>query len=107
MLVDGPAVLGWAQWRAVDEAASGRLLAEALTELIAAGIVVPQPVAPVTRLLSGAMNEAALWLARSPDLVVTSATRGRALARPWRPCASDHAAGRSTRCRPGSDARRR
>jgi AcrR family transcriptional regulator len=67
MLVDGPAVLGWAQWRAIDEAASGRLLAEALTALIAAGIVVPQPVAPLTRLLSGAMNEAALWLARSPD----------------------------------------
>ena len=30
MLVDGPAVLGWTQWRALDEAASGRHLAEAL-----------------------------------------------------------------------------
>ena len=67
MLVDGPAVLGWAQWRAIDEATSGRLLAEALTALIDAGIVVSQPVEPLARLLSGAMNEAALWLARSPD----------------------------------------
>jgi AcrR family transcriptional regulator len=67
MLVDGPAVLGWAQWRAIDEVTSGRLLAEALTALVDAGIVVPQPVEPLTRLLSGAMNEAALWLARSPD----------------------------------------
>jgi AcrR family transcriptional regulator len=67
MLVDGPAVLGWAQWRAIDEAASGRLLEEALTALVEAGVVARQPVAPLTRLLSGAMNEAALWLARSAD----------------------------------------
>lgn len=67
MLIDGPAVLGWEQWRAIDEATSGRLLAAALTALIEAGIVVRQPVEPLTRLLSGAMNEAALWLARSAD----------------------------------------
>lgn len=28
-------------------------------------MIPPQPVAPLTRLLSGAMNEAALWLAQS------------------------------------------
>jgi len=67
VLIDGPAVLGWAQWRAIDEATSGRLLAEALTTLIEEGTVARQPVEPLTRLLSGAMNEAALWLARSPD----------------------------------------
>ncbi len=67
VLVDGPAVLGWAQWRAIDDATSGRLLAGALTALIDDGVVVRQPVEPLTRLLSGAMNEAALWLARSPD----------------------------------------
>ncbi|MDS1269797.1 TetR/AcrR family transcriptional regulator [Lipingzhangella sp. LS1_29] len=65
MLVDGPAVLGWTEWRAMDEAGSARHLAEALTELIEAGIIPPQPVAPLTHLLSGAMNEAALWLASS------------------------------------------
>ncbi|MEU7893222.1 TetR family transcriptional regulator [Nonomuraea sp. NPDC049152] len=67
MLVDGPAVLGWNEWRALDEAASARHLAEALTELMAAGVIVAQPVAPLTRLLSGAMNEAALWLASTAD----------------------------------------
>ncbi len=67
VLVDGPAVLGWAQWRAIDEATSGRLLAEALAGLIDDGVVARQPVEPLTRLLSGAMNEAALWLARSAD----------------------------------------
>ncbi|MEV7284990.1 TetR/AcrR family transcriptional regulator [Streptomyces sp. NPDC093252] len=63
MLVDGPAVLGWAEWRAMDEAASVRHLADALTALIDAGRITPQPVAPLVHLLSGAMNEAALWLA--------------------------------------------
>lgn len=66
MLVDGPAVLGWSDWRAMDEAASARHLADALTSLVEAGIIPPQPVAPLVHLLSGAMNEAALWLATAP-----------------------------------------
>ncbi|MFD0479323.1 TetR/AcrR family transcriptional regulator [Nonomuraea thailandensis] len=65
MLIDGPAVLGWAEWRAIDEATSASHLAEALAELVDGGVIPPQPVAPLTRLLSGAMNEAALWLAQS------------------------------------------
>ncbi|GAA1088355.1 TetR/AcrR family transcriptional regulator [Nocardiopsis metallicus] len=65
MLVDGPAVLGWREWRALDDSSSARHLAEALTSLIEAGLLAPQPVAPLARLLSGAMNEAALWLADS------------------------------------------
>jgi hypothetical protein len=65
--VDGPAVLGWAEWRALDEVNSAHHLAEALTGLIAAGVITRQPVAPLTHLLSGAMNEAALWLATSSD----------------------------------------
>ncbi|MFF2846149.1 TetR/AcrR family transcriptional regulator [Streptomyces sp. NPDC058001] len=67
MLVDGPSVLGWSEWRALDEAASASHLADALTDLIADGTLAPQPVRPLTRLLSGAMNEAALWLATSND----------------------------------------
>jgi AcrR family transcriptional regulator len=67
MLIDGPAVLGWSEWRAQDEAASARHLAEALAELIDQGVIAAQPVEPLARLLSGAMNEAALWLATSDD----------------------------------------
>ena len=62
-LVDGPAVLGWTQWRAVDDATSGRHLVEALEALVARGVLAPRPVAPLAHLLGGAMNEAALWLA--------------------------------------------
>ncbi|MDG4863933.1 TetR/AcrR family transcriptional regulator [Streptomyces sp. T-3] len=67
MLVDGPAVLGWSEWRAMDEAASARHLADAVSSLMDAGIITRQPVAPLVHLLSGAMNEAALWLASSTD----------------------------------------
>ena len=67
MLVDGPAVLGWREWRAMDEAEAASHLADSLAGLIDAGILARQPVAPLTRLLSGAMNEAALWLAETGD----------------------------------------
>ncbi|WP_395360968.1 TetR/AcrR family transcriptional regulator [Streptomyces sp. YH02] len=72
VLVDAPTVLGWAEWRALDEESSARHLTEALEGLVEAGIVTEQPVEPLARLLSGAMNEAALWLARGDS--ATSAT---------------------------------
>ena len=65
MLIDAPAVLGWEEWRAMDEAASARHLADALADLVDAGAIAPRPIEPLAHLLSGAMNEAALWLARS------------------------------------------
>ncbi|RRS01244.1 TetR/AcrR family transcriptional regulator [Glycomyces terrestris] len=67
LLEDAPAVLGWDEWRAMDEASSARHLAEALDSLARAGVIAAQPVEPFARLLSGAMNEAALWIARSGD----------------------------------------
>ncbi|MFF7203028.1 TetR/AcrR family transcriptional regulator [Streptomyces sp. NPDC008141] len=67
LLVDAPTVLGWDEWRAFDEAYSARHLTDALQALAAAGIIADQPVEPLARLLSGAMNEAALWIARGGD----------------------------------------
>ncbi|MDI5979009.1 TetR/AcrR family transcriptional regulator [Amycolatopsis magusensis] len=67
MLVDAPAVLGWETWRELDATASMHHLVEALTQLIDAGVLLRQPVAPLAHLLSGAMNEAAAWLAGSAD----------------------------------------
>ncbi|WP_329377998.1 TetR/AcrR family transcriptional regulator [Streptomyces sp. NBC_01716] len=80
MLVDGPAVLGWRDWRAMNEATSGRHLAQALAVLVHEGTIPAQPVAPLAHLLSGAMNEAALWLAASADSADLTDAR-RALAR--------------------------
>ncbi|WP_435592540.1 TetR/AcrR family transcriptional regulator [Nocardia sp. bgisy118] len=67
MLIDGPAVLGWHEWRGMDEANSARHLGEALRLLIDTGVLAPQPIAPLTHLLSGAMNEAALWLTTTSE----------------------------------------
>ncbi|MFC4560436.1 TetR/AcrR family transcriptional regulator [Nocardiopsis mangrovi] len=74
MLIDGPAVLGWNEWRRMDEESSARHLTEALTAMAETGAIAPQPVEPLARLLSGAMNEAALWLARSDDPADLDAT---------------------------------
>lgn len=63
MLVDAPAVLGWAVWRAQDADASSRHLHEALTSLQADDLVDVASVPAAAALLSGAMNEAALWIA--------------------------------------------
>ncbi|WP_109209305.1 MULTISPECIES: TetR/AcrR family transcriptional regulator [Microbacterium] len=63
LLVDAPAALGWPQWRELDAAASGRELREAI---VALGTVAPELVDALTAQLSGAMNEAALWLADRP-----------------------------------------
>lgn len=62
LLVDAPALLGWATWRRMDDAASGTHLRDALRD---AGTP-PERVDATAALLSGAMNEAALWLAERP-----------------------------------------
>jgi AcrR family transcriptional regulator len=67
MLIDAPAVLGWGAWREIDASTSMQQLEHVLTELIHEGVIEQQPVTPLAHLLSGAMNEAALWLAQSDD----------------------------------------
>jgi AcrR family transcriptional regulator len=67
MLIDGPAVLGWGAWRELDATTSMQLLEEVLSYLVDEAVITGQPVEPLVHLLSGAMNEAALWLARSAD----------------------------------------
>lgn len=71
-LIDGPAVLGWRRWREIDGAHSGRLLHEGVSMALAgAG---GRDADALTTLISGAFNEAALWLADAPQ------DRGRRLA---------------------------
>lgn len=76
MLVDGPAVLGWREWRQLDAANSRRLLENGLVELEDDGILAAGVARAATPLLSGAMNEAVLWIADSAHPVRdTSAAR--------------------------------
>jgi len=63
VLLDGPSVLGWEAWRNRDRETSGQLLIDGLREL--PDLAVPAEAADV--LLNGAMNDAALWIARGGD----------------------------------------
>lgn len=65
MLVDAPAVLGWAAWRELDAQYSMKSLREVLEALRTRGELVPLSLDALAHLLSGAMNEAALWIAQS------------------------------------------
>jgi AcrR family transcriptional regulator len=70
VVIDAPSVLDWRVYREVDATMPGSgltLLKECLTELIKAKIIKPLPVDALAHLLSGAMDEAALWIAQSPD----------------------------------------
>ena len=76
ILVEAPAALGWDEWRRLDNAASVRELRDAVGELAPAG-----DVEALTRMLSGAMNDAALWLVERPDDDDARAAAHRALDR--------------------------
>lgn len=67
MLLDAPVVLTWEEWRAVDARYGLGSLKAGLQAAIASGALPPQPVDALAHLLVGAMNEAAMWIARAPD----------------------------------------
>lgn len=69
LLVDAPAVLGNETWRQIDAEYSREPLAWVLGELEKHRIIQTASVTAAVHLLSGAMNEAALWIAQAkqPD----------------------------------------
>jgi AcrR family transcriptional regulator len=71
ILKDGPAVLGWARWREIDEEHFGRAIPQALAIAMEQGLIEQQSVGPVSRLLLGAITEAAAACATSADPATT------------------------------------
>lgn len=63
-LHDAPAVLGWERWREIGAANGLGLIEASLAAAIEAGELRPLPVAPTAHLLMGALDEAAMLLAR-------------------------------------------
>lgn len=74
LLLDGPAVLGWAAWRSLDASNSGSLLDSVLNELQEAGRISLSSTRAASALLSGAMNEAVLWII---DTAQSAGTHGK------------------------------
>jgi AcrR family transcriptional regulator len=67
LLIDAPAVLGWEQWRELEERHALGLV-KAVLELAAADrLIRPEMVDVMAHVLLAAVNEIALYVARSPD----------------------------------------
>jgi len=66
-LIDAPSVLGWHRWREIDAPHGVRSLREGVAAVLAARPNQALGVEPITFLLSGAFNEAALWIAEAKD----------------------------------------
>ena len=67
LLIEAPAVLGWETWHRLDEVASFQSLTSLLAEMEANGEIASGSAAASARLLSGAMNEAIMWIAAADD----------------------------------------
>jgi AcrR family transcriptional regulator len=66
-LHDAPAVLGWERWREIGAANGLGLIEASLAAAIEAGEIRPLPVQPLAHLLLGALDEAAMLIARTDD----------------------------------------
>jgi AcrR family transcriptional regulator len=66
-LVDAPAVLGWEEWRRIDEQHALRLILLGLEGAMEAGALRRQPVRPLAQLMLGTMGEAGLVIANASD----------------------------------------
>ena len=78
ILRDGPAVLGWERWRAIDGEHFGGKIPRGLNAAMDAGLIARQPIEPLARLLLGAVTEAAVACAASDDIKKTGADYSRA-----------------------------
>jgi len=79
VLLDGPAVLGWDRWREIAAEHGLGLIEATLQAAVEAGAIAEQPVRPLAHVLMGAMDEAAMLVARADDPEQMQAEVGRTL----------------------------
>ena len=81
LLLDAPGVLGWEEWRAIGEqfglGTAMALLGQAMDE----GSIARQPVRPLAHVVIGALDEAALYVARAEDRATARSEMDAVLAR--------------------------
>jgi AcrR family transcriptional regulator len=81
VLIDGPSVLGWDRWREIAAKHGLGLIEATLQAAIDAGAIEPQPVRPLAHVLMGALDEAAMLVARADDPNSARAEVGETLER--------------------------
>jgi AcrR family transcriptional regulator len=67
MLVDAPSVLGWEQWRAMDEGRTVGAMRAMLQAVSDSGRLPRELVEPFSHMILAALDEAAMVVARAPD----------------------------------------
>jgi AcrR family transcriptional regulator len=79
VLLDGPSVLGWDRWREIAAEHGLGLIEATLQTTIEAGAIPKQPVRPLAHVLMGALDEAAMLIARAEDPARTREEVGHTL----------------------------
>ena len=79
MLVDAPSVLGWEQWRAMDEGRTVGAMRAMLQAVADTGRLPGELVGPFAHMILAALDEAALVVARAPDSRVAVAEERQAV----------------------------
>jgi AcrR family transcriptional regulator len=67
LLIDGPAVLGWQEWRQLEEQYGLGRLQSLLDLAVSEGTLSPQPTGLLAHVLLAAIDEAALYIANADD----------------------------------------
>lgn len=78
-LLDGPSVLGWDRWREIGAEHGLGLIEATLQAAIESGAIAEQPVRPLAHVLMGALDEAAMLVARAEDPAAARAEVGRTI----------------------------
>jgi AcrR family transcriptional regulator len=79
VLLDGPSVLGWDRWRAIAAEHGLGLVEATLAAAVEAGAIPEQPLRPLAHVLMGALDEAAMLVARADDPDLMRVQVGRTL----------------------------
>ena len=79
VLLDAPAVLGWERWREIAADHGLGLVEAALGAAMEAGAISKQPLKPLAHVLMGALDEAAMVVARAEDTKAARAEVGATL----------------------------
>jgi AcrR family transcriptional regulator len=81
VLVEAPAVLGWERWREIGLRHGMGLVHGLISHAISVGRIPDQPAEPLAHVMIGALDEAALYIARAEDRVRARAEVGAVIDR--------------------------
>jgi AcrR family transcriptional regulator len=81
MMTDAPSVLGWDEWREIDAQYGLGLVKASLANAMETGLIARQPVDPLAHLIVGALDEAAMYIARAGDTKAARREMGDAVKR--------------------------